>query len=69
MESKPGYADKRTCKICQQPVDRIEAGRYNDRDKRFTDLNGKAWNGKVCPDCHRDRVKVAIAAKRQIQTV
>jgi Zn finger protein HypA/HybF involved in hydrogenase expression len=61
--------NKRVCKVCQKPKDRVEAGRYNDRDKRFTDLNQKAWNGNVCPDCHRDRVKVAIAAKRHPQTI
>lgn len=58
--------NKRTCKVCTQLKDRIEAGRYNEKDKRFVDGNNKSWNGNVCPDCHRSKVKEAVKLKRQL---
>jgi hypothetical protein len=51
------------CKVCQHKKMRIQVGKYDDRNKRFLDETGKAWNGRVCPQCHRDRQ----AALKRIQ--
>lgn len=44
-------SNKRICKICQVLQDRITAGKFNHKDKKFVDANGKLWNGSVCPKC------------------
>ncbi len=54
MEEK----DIRECKVCKQMKERIMVGRFpNGRDKKFANANGVLWNGRICPDCHRDGTK------------
>ena len=50
--------DDRECKVCKQMKERIMVGRFpNGRDKKFANSNGVLWNGKTCPDCHREVTK------------
>jgi hypothetical protein len=49
--------NKTICKICGQIKDRIEAGKYNAKDRKWVDESGKPWMGKVCPPCNSLRVK------------
>lgn len=53
------------CKICKQIKARILAGKFDDeKNKKWVDSTGKLFNGKVCPDCHRDNVKKQVKEKR-----
>lgn len=60
--------NKRQCKVCKVLKDRIETGKWNPegKDKKFVDEHGKAWNGNVCPPCHKDNVKVKTRDRRKI---
>lgn len=49
--------NKRQCKICKELKDRTLIGKFNDKDKKWIDPEGKLWNGNVCPPCNRNRVK------------
>lgn len=50
---------KQICKVCNLEKYRIDAGFYqNGKDKRYVDKKLKQWSGLVCPDCHRERVKI-----------
>lgn len=51
--------NKRICKVCQELKDRITAGKFNHKDKKFVDADNKLWNGNVCPKC-----VVAISRER-----
>ena len=46
-----GDSDKRHCKDCGELKTRIEDGKYNSKDKRYKDENGKLWNGNRCGSC------------------
>jgi uncharacterized protein YaaW (UPF0174 family) len=48
----------RICKYCQVIQEKIQYGKYNAKDKRWRDVNGKLWVGSVCPTCHRERMKI-----------
>lgn len=61
-----------TCKQCGQSKKRINSGKYsNGKDIKWLDENGKQFNGLVCPDCHRNKVKnrkrLSAAIKRTIK--
>jgi hypothetical protein len=50
------------CKGCNQLKTRYRAGKFlNGKDTRFVDADGKLFNGKLCPQCHCDKI-----AKRNI---
>ena len=58
--------DDRECKICKQLKERIFVGKYpNGRDKKFANGHGVLWNGRICPDCHRDVTKTRQMADRK----
>lgn len=42
----------RECKVCKLLKLRILAGKFDDRNKRYNDEYGQAWNGSTCPTCH-----------------
>ena len=54
----------RLCKTCRKLKQRIEAGKYNIKDKKYTDENGKAWNGSNCPQCALEKVKNLMRLRR-----
>jgi hypothetical protein len=54
----------RICKVCRIIKQRIEVGKYNSKDKKYTDEHGKSWNGSTCPTCNSIRVKTLMNAKR-----
>jgi hypothetical protein len=47
----------RACKICKQLKQRIEDGKFNNKDRRWKDESGKLWNGSCCPTCNLERTK------------
>lgn len=57
----------RICKTCRQLKTRIESGKYNTKDKKYLDQDGKAWNGSNCPSCNKDRLKNHMRTKRIVQ--
>jgi hypothetical protein len=64
------------CKICNKKKKKIFAGYFgNDaRCKKWIGesfvnewgevCEGRQWNGRMCPECHVQRVKIAISNKR-----
>lgn len=51
--------NKSTCKSCLSIKDKVLAGKYpNGKDKKWTDISGSEWSGRVCPDCHRERNRI-----------
>lgn len=56
--------NKTICKTCGQLKDRIEAGKFNTKDRKWVDNEGKLWNGKVCGPCNSNRVKELMRNKR-----
>jgi hypothetical protein len=59
--------NKTICKTCGQIKDRIAAGKFNSKDRKWSDQSGKLWNGKICPPCNSDRVKEAMRVKRNVK--
>lgn len=57
------------CKHCKKLKERIEDGKFNKTNKRFKDINGKLWNGKTCPDCHAEKIKMSMKKLRFLRTV
>lgn len=49
--------DKKHCKICGEMKVRILKGRYDSNNKKWIDETGSAWNGRVCPKCHKNKIK------------
>lgn len=59
-------SNKTICKVCNQLKDRISAGKFNEKDKKWIDESGKLWNGKVCGLCNIERVKNKMREKRKV---
>lgn len=59
--------NKTICKTCGQIKDRIEAGKYNSKDRKWVDESNKSWNGKNCPPCNSLRVKELMRNKRSVK--
>lgn len=57
-------SDVRACKTCGQLKQRIFIGKYDLKNKKFADESGSLWNGRNCPDCHRNRLKEHMRKKR-----
>lgn len=56
--------DIRACKKCGQLKERIFVGKFDLKNKKYTDSTGALWNGRLCPDCHRERLKEHMRKKR-----
>lgn len=57
--------NKTLCKVCNKIKDRIEAGKFNVKDKKWVDETGKTWNGRICGICNLERVKIRMRLKRK----
>jgi hypothetical protein len=53
------------CKQCGNIKLRIQQGKFNPRDKRWVDGDGKMWNGRKCPLCVREASRKYQIAKRK----
>lgn len=58
--------NKRLCKKCNVIKDRISGGKFDKKNKRWVDKDGKCWNGSVCPTCHKGKVRDNM---RKLRTV
>lgn len=57
------------CKVCGELRKKIEDGKYpKGKTKKYVDQFGVQWNGKVCPQCNRDRAKKTMTAGRLLNT-
>lgn len=54
----------RQCKRCKVLKERILQGKFNDKDKKWSDPEGGIWNGHTCPTCTRIRVKESMRKLR-----
>lgn len=46
------------CKKCGEEKTRIRSGTYpNGKDIKWLDSEGKEFNGRTCPSCHKNKVK------------
>jgi Zn finger protein HypA/HybF involved in hydrogenase expression len=52
------------CKACSIEKIRVKAGKFNAKDIRWVDESGDLWNGRICPDCHRENTRVRGILKR-----
>lgn len=55
--TKAPDVDKKHCKICREMKTRILSGKYDSNNKKWVDETGSAWNGRVCPKCHKNKIK------------
>jgi hypothetical protein len=56
----------RICKDCEEVKIRVQDEQYpNGKDKRWVDASGCLWNGKMCPDCNKERVRKAMMKMRR----
>lgn len=55
------------CKVCEQPKQRVCIGTYTSKNRKYTDQHGKLWNGKVCPQCHRNKIKNSMYTMRELR--
>lgn len=61
----PGETSVINCKVCGKEKTRILAGRYK-KDKKWTDSEGRVFNGKTCPTCHSRLVYRARFVKKEL---
>jgi DNA-directed RNA polymerase subunit M/transcription elongation factor TFIIS len=62
-------ANRTICKVCRKIKMRIQSGKYPDsKDKKWVDESGVQWNGRTCPDCHRERMKFHVRKVRSTGT-
>jgi len=55
-----------TCSVCQANKIRIKKGLSpNGKRRYYSDENGKAWRGKVCPSCSKKKHSDYIRGKRE----
>lgn len=48
----------RVCKECMTLKLRVVAGKFkNSKGNKYRDSEGKLWNGRTCPDCHKIRIR------------
>lgn len=45
------------CKICKEMKLRIFVGKFDHKNKKWSDESGKLWSGKICPSCNVERSK------------
>lgn len=59
--------DMRKCKRCGEVKLRILDGKFDLRNKRWRQEDGKLWNGNVCGDCNQIRIKESTRKLRAIR--
>jgi hypothetical protein len=65
-EAQPEYSIL-TCKGCGETKKRVMDGRFNNlKDIRWRGECGGMWNGKLCPQCNRERVARNKRNKKRI---
>lgn len=52
------------CSGCGKLEVRKHSGSFDGKNKRFVDLEGKLWNGRKCPVCHKNKVKTQTKERR-----
>lgn len=57
-------SDISKCVGCGRLEVRRHSGSFDGRNKRFVDSNGKLWNGRKCPACHKNKVKTQTKERR-----
>lgn len=57
----------RMCKKCRILKQRIEAGKFDAKNKMYVDELGKLWSGSYCPPCNKERCKLAMRLKRNVK--
>lgn len=60
----PMESDLSTCRKCGLTKVRIADGKFDARNKRYVDENGKLWSGRTCADCNRQRIREAMKNAR-----
>ena len=57
-------SDLSTCRGCGKIEVRRHVGSFDGTNKKFVNAEGKLWNGRKCPKCHKDKVKTKLKEKR-----
>jgi len=53
------------CKVCGAVGKRITVHKYDAKNYKYIDEDGKAWCGKKCPKCHREQMRLRMQEKRK----
>lgn len=57
-------ANRTACKVCVQVKMKIHNENFANGDKKYVDENGELWNGRTCPQCHRQKQMLNQRKKR-----
>lgn len=60
--------DLSKCKVCGKIKVRKHVGSFDGTNKKFVGDDGRLWNGRTCPTCHKNKVKKQIKEKRNANT-
>lgn len=56
------------CKVCNKDGIRIHNGFYpNKKDKKWLSVDGREYNGRVCPPCNSNKKAVYQKSKRRLE--
>ena len=54
------------CKVCGIVKERIKSGVFGDGESpRWVGCHADQWNGKLCPNCNRERARETMRKTRQ----
>jgi hypothetical protein len=57
-------SDLSSCRLCEKIKVRKLVGKFDDKNKKYIDETGILWSGRICPACHKDRVKFRMRKLR-----
>ena len=57
-------SDLSTCRLCEKIKIRRFVGKFDDKNKKYVDETGLLWNGRKCPQCHKDHSRMNMKKKR-----
>lgn len=56
------------CKVCRKVKTRVAVGKFGDNKTNiYTDENSVRWNGRVCPQCHKENMKLKTKELRELK--
>jgi hypothetical protein len=57
------------CKNCGVNKQHILDTKYDYKNKKYVDETGGQWNGKTCPSCHNNNMRIHMKSKRTVVKV
>ena len=63
---KEKTVSKIECNTCGKLVKRYFVGNFDFRNKKYQDKHGRLFNGRCCPDCQAEKMKLHMRVRRAI---